>query len=186
MLFNMKKFVYLETLCFIRGTPRRAAPPPRPGGHQWKQQAGSFSPACRLCGRRGGSPLQTGGGRAAAWEPTSHNRQRREPEAACGPQGGRNWGEWAPGRAGDGEGLRPPLPAPNSLCPQRAHRRLPCKQEVLTPSWPLARAVSLSLPRGTILIHGKAPMGMPRNLRPVVTGRTSFLFSGGSPAGSVL
>lgn len=171
------------------GGPCRAAPrPPRAGGHQQRQQAGAFSPACRLCGPRRGSPLQTGRGRAAAWEPPSRNRQRRGPAAARGPQGGRNWGEWAPGRAGDGEGLRPPppRPAPRSLCPPRVHRRLPCKQEVLTPSWPLAGAGSLPLPRGTILIHGKAAVGTPRSLRLVVTGRTPFLFSGGSPTGSVL
>lgn len=93
------------------GGPCRAAPcPPRAGGHQQRQQAGAFSPACRLCGPRRGSPLQTGRGRAAAWEPPSRNRQRRGPAAARGPQGGRNWGEWAPGRAGDGEGLRPSPP----------------------------------------------------------------------------
>lgn len=140
-----------------------------------------------------GSLLQTGRGRA--WEHTSCNRRRRGPEAACGPQGGRSWGQWAPGRAGDGEGLRCtpcPEPTPCSLCPRRAeagwwaHRRLPCKQEVLAPSWPLAGAGFLSLPQGTILIHGNASVGTLRSLRPVVTERTSFLFPGGSPAGSVL
>lgn len=153
---------------------------PRPQGRRTSAEAAGWRvqpPA--VCVALGGARCRRAED-AAAWEPPIHARQRRGPAATpCSPGEGGTGGV-GPGRAGDGEGLRPPCPAPRSLCPPRSTQMAPLQARGAHSILALGRA-SLPLPPRHHLNSRECSRGDSGESQACGHREASFLFPGGSP-----